>query len=67
MATMDHMIVERQNHQRWVSDNTAENAGIHGVKVRRFGMDGLRETSDGLIRREDPSFLRIRHKKDLGD
>jgi len=26
MATMDHMIVERQNHQRWVSDNAAENA-----------------------------------------
>jgi hypothetical protein len=24
-------------------------------------MDGLTEMSDGLIRREDPSFLRARH------
>ena len=57
MAAMDHMIVERQDHQRWVGDNAAENAGIHGVKVNRLGMDNLTEASDGLVCSEDPSFL----------
>jgi hypothetical protein len=58
MAAMDHMIVEWQNHQRWVGDNAAENAGIHGVKVNRFGMDNLTEASDGLMSLESPSFRR---------
>ena len=57
MTAMDHMIVERQNHQRGVGDDAAENAGIHGVKVSRFGMDRLTETSDGLIRHEVGVFF----------
>src|SRR5215510_2759284 len=62
MAAMDHMIVEWQNHQRRICDNAAEHAGIHGVKVDRFGMDNLTEASEGLIRLESPSFLHARHK-----
>lgn len=61
MAAMDHVIVEGQNHERWVRDDPAENAGVHGVKVNRLGMDDLTKASDGLIRREDPSFLSARH------
>jgi hypothetical protein len=60
---MDHMIVEGQHHQRWIGDNPAENAGIHGVKINRLGMDDLTEARDGLIRREDPSFLCARHTR----
>jgi hypothetical protein len=63
MAAMDHMIVERQNHNRGIRDDPAENAGVHGIKVNRLGMNGLSQASDGLIRREDPSFLCARHTR----
>src|SRR4029450_1710730 len=63
VATMNHMIVERQNHQRWIGDNAAKNARIHGVKVNRFGMDNLTEAGDGLVCSEDLSFLRARHTR----
>jgi hypothetical protein len=49
MAPVHHMVVERQNHQRRVCDDSAEDARIHGVEVTRFGVDSRSQTGDGFF------------------
>src|SRR5687767_11217049 len=50
MAAVHHMIVERQNHQRRVGDDSAEDARVHGIKITRFGVDSRPQTGDGFFR-----------------
>jgi hypothetical protein len=54
MAAMDHMIVEVES-SALVGDNTAENAGIHRVKVNRWNGQRLRR----CLINPNPSFFAL--------
>jgi hypothetical protein len=57
-----HVIVEGENHERGISDNAAEDAGVHGVEVPSFGVDGSTQTGNRFVQGKNRS---IRHDSPL--
>jgi hypothetical protein len=52
VAPMYHMVIQGQHHERRIGDNTAEDARVHGVKIRGFGMPRAPQAIQCFSRRE---------------
>ena len=61
VAAVHHVIVERQHHERGVGDDAVEDARIHRVKIRRFGVNGLAQTRKRFFSGENGGFTCIGH------
>ena len=61
MAAVHHVIVERQHHERGIGDDTAEHAGIHRVKIRCFGVDGLAQARERFFSGENVGCFSVGH------
>src|ERR1051326_1625095 len=58
---MNHVIVERKDHERGIGDDAAENARIHRVIVGRLRMNGRSQARGGFIRIERRRPIGFRH------
>ncbi len=49
MTAMHHMVIERQHHQRGIGRDPAQDARVHGGKIRGFLMHALLQPGNGFF------------------
>src|SRR6476646_2919061 len=63
MTAVHHMIVEGQNHERGIGDDSTEHARIHRVKIGGFRVHRLAQTRERLFRREGGGWFCVGHRR----
>jgi hypothetical protein len=48
VAPMDHMVVERQNHERRIGDDPADQARIHRKELAGFCLSRIAQTGERI-------------------